>query len=258
MRRAIPILAAAAALTAGGCTTSHCDPAVVNVYWETFTDSSGRPFNCSDPGSGVASVQVFVNGQAQFLSGSGAPQPIPCVPFSNGTEGVGLVDFAPGTYTFDVQAYDLNGRLRYEDQQTLSIPGNACGQAFTVDTVPAATTGTLTMSVTFGRRASCAPDVDNFFIELVDGLGQPVPNAASVFVPCVDVAGAAPAFQIPDLDFGQTYTFRTLAGTQNDATAPPTNQRTIYQLCGAPVAFNGLTQSFTVDVPVAVAGQQCP
>ena len=257
MRRAIPFLAAAAALTASGCTTSHCDPAVVNVYWETFTDSNGRNFNCSDLGSGVAGIQVFVDGQPQFVNGAGQPQPIPCVPFSNGTEGVGLVDFAPGNYTFDVQAYDANGRLRYEDQRTLSIASNACGQTFTVDTVPAATTGTLTMSVTFNGRGSCAPDVNNFFFELVDASGQPVPNAASVFVPCVDT-GVAPAFQIPDLDFGQTYTFRTLAGTQDDPTAPPTNQRTVYQRCGAPVAFSGVAQSFTVDLPVAGAGQQCP
>jgi hypothetical protein len=258
MSRAIPFVAAAVALAASGCTTSHCDPAVVNVYWETFTDAAGHPFNCSDLGSGVGGVQVFVNGQAQFLDPSGrASQPIPCVPFSNGTEGVGLVDFAPGTYTIDVQGYDTNGQVRWEDQQTLVIPGNTCGQTYTVDTNPTAIDGDLNVAYSFTgncRTPTAASSFPTTFIwyELLDQNGQ-LASAAnrslnSQAIPC---SNGSRTFTIPALPFG-TY---TVSGVQ-EVELLTDGTFIVYRFNCVPVGpFSHLVSGDVVTVP-PLADQQ--
>jgi hypothetical protein len=252
MRRTL-LLLAAASLAGSACTTRDCPPEGVNVYWPQFTTSTGAAVSCS--AAGVAGVQVYVDGVPQFQ------QPVPCsLPALGGgfVDGTGLAEFAPGTYTIAVQGFDASGRLRYEDQRQVSV-GNACGAFTDVDTFPVATTGTLTMSVSFaGQRTCSAAGVQNFFVELIDDAGQAVPISNQGFIPCVDAAPALPAFQILDLDFGRTYTFRTLAGTFADASAGPSGQRIAYQACGAAVAFNAVTPAFQVDLPAAVPGVVCP
>jgi hypothetical protein len=252
MRRAL-LLLAAASLAGSACTTRDCPQEGVNVYWPQFTTSTGAAVSCS--AAGVTGVQVLVNDVAQFA------QLVPCsLPAQGGgfVDGTGLADFAPGTYKISVQGFDANGRLKYQDDRQVSV-GNACGAFTDVDTFPVALTGTLTMSVSFaGQRSCAAAGVQNFFVELVDDAGQAVPVSNQGFIPCVDALPALPAFQIFDLEFGRSYTFRTLAGTFADVGAGPSGQRIAYQACGATVFFNAVTPSFQIDLPAAAPGAVCP
>lgn len=212
MRRAIPSLAAAAALVASGCTSRDCFAPLLNVYWDTFTDSTGRSFNCSDAGSGVAGIQVFVDNQAQFAT------PVKCIPFpveSPGVEGVGLADFLPGTYQVEVQGLDVNGLVTYVAQTTAAVPSNTCNVQVRVDTNPVAVTGTL--DVAYSTSAACrtptrgSPFNTTFiWYQLFDQNGQLASAADSTVnaqaIPC---ASTNQAFTIPSLPFGN-YTLRGL------------------------------------------------
>lgn len=126
MKRAI-LLLATALLGVAGCTSHPCDNRDdLIVDWSAFTDASGNTFACTDPRSGVASVQVFIDDVAQF------PSPVACIPFPNQSPrpAVTLAAFTPGTYKVEVQAYDANGTLLYDDVANQTIAPTCGGTQF--------------------------------------------------------------------------------------------------------------------------------
>lgn len=252
MRRAIPFLAAAAALTATGCTSSHCDPSDVNVYWESFTDVNGRTFTCA--GSDVVGVQVFVDGQAQLLNSSGQPQPVSCIPFpgQSSAAGVTLLAFTPGTYSIEVQAYDQTGNLKYLAQTSVVVPGNACGQVLTVDTVPTQVADDLTVAYSITGGQACPANsfvwyslfdvTGNASFSAVDGQHSPQS------VPCGSVLTFPTAlFGQYQLDFIQIVT-----PTGN----PATPYAAVFQDC-TPLAFNHSGRDGTTVPPLQTATVSC-
>jgi hypothetical protein len=258
MKRAILILATALLGTTTACSSHSCaNENDLNVFWDSFTAADGTTFACTDPRSGVAGLQVFVGGVPQLLDRNGQPAPVPCVPFpaQSSAQGVTLADFAPGTYDVEVQAYDTAGNLLFDDQQSIAITRTCGGTELSAALV--ATTGSLTVATTFqGQQTCAAAGVQNFFIELVDSNGTALTGPNGQSFACIDSAGSLPSFTLTGLAFGQTYTFRTLAGTAANSSGV---QAFRYVQCGVPVTFTGVTPSIRLDLPLAQAGfAACP
>jgi hypothetical protein len=254
MNRAI-LLFVAASMTMTGCYTRPCNVSDITFYWHF--PSGSTELSCND--AGVVSVQISVDGQVQGQ--------FPCTALASDgvtpVQGVTLLSFSSRPYDFQLDGLDKDGHAVWSDAFSYTPAG--CGN-IALDRDLTALTGDLDVSATFTddvppptdpvQFTTCAgAGVENFFIELVDGSGNPVSGADGVYVPCVDSAGVLPGFVIPSLEFGSTYAFRTLAATTFDGSVPVSNQRVVYQRCGASFTFTG---AYQIDLRTSAASATCP
>jgi hypothetical protein len=214
MKRAI-LLLATALLGVAGCTSRTCtNELALNVFWPSFTDGAGNTFACTDPRSGVASIQVFIDGAAQLN-----PE-VPCVPFAGRPQGITLLDFAPGTYQVELQAYDSNGNLLYDDQAAVPVRATCGGTDFNAQMT--AVGADMTVAVNLPRAGQCATPssqsaFQNTFLwyELRDQSGNVFatssPTADPQQIPCT----SSHAIVFPSAPFGR-YTLTKIQEVEFD------------------------------------------
>jgi hypothetical protein len=250
MNRAAVLLAAAVLGSSAACTTTHCDNTTVNLYWVNFTTASGRVVRCSDPTSGVAGLQVFVDGVSQFQN------LLPCQPFNDGVEGIGLQNFTFGSHTFEVRAFDANGNQIYGDSVTSTVP-QTCNGAFQVDTHPVAVAGDFSISYSFTPNNVCASGtfvwyrlVDlttNAIVSIVDGTHNPFS------LPC----GNPNPIPFASLPFGN-YRLDFIETVQQTGN-PSAPFSAVDQVCVPQAVSHAVaSDSFQITIPAASSGALCP
>jgi hypothetical protein len=228
MKRAI-LLLATALVGVAGCTSRPCNSEFdLNVFWPRFTDAAGNTFACTDARSGVAGIQVFIDGNPQLLDNLNRPAPVACVPFPGRPQGITLLAFAPGTYQVEVQAYDANGNLLYDDQAAVPIRATCGGTDFNANMVAVA--ADMTVAVNLPGGACATPTSQSAFsstflwYELRDQSGNVFatssPTVDSQQIPCTSshaiLFSAAPfgrytltRIQEVELEFGGTFVVRS-------------------------------------------------
>jgi hypothetical protein len=149
-RRAAIALAIPLALAAGGCGAASCAPPALDVSWGTFTDAAGQPFDCAAAGALVAGIRVLVDGTPSYGLDGG------CVVSSGSTrtEAVRLSAVAAGAHEVDVQGVDADGRLRFADTRTVTVPGG-CGAVARADATPAAVADDLGLGYSIAGGLPC-------------------------------------------------------------------------------------------------------
>jgi hypothetical protein len=222
MKRATLLLATALlGVGSTGCHSSCRDQNDLNVFWNTFTDASGATFACTDPRSGVASLQVFVDGTPAILDASNRPQNVPCVPFpgQSSTQGITLQDFAPGTYNIEVQAYDASGNLLFDDQAPVTVTSRCGGTDFNAQMVAqgADMTVAFTLPTTTCHPVTGASAFPTTFIwyELRDQTGAVFATASPTSDPQQIPCTSSNAIAFPAAPF-QRYTLERIQEVEFD------------------------------------------
>lgn len=148
MRTRLLLLAVLAAATSGCVIHEHDHvnpqplPGNVNLVW-TFGDGQ----TCASLGGFIDHIEVTIPGESLASNGI-----YPCQ--INGTQGIQLQDFAPGTYSFTVNAIGTGNYVAYSATGSFTVNGDV-----TVSTVlqrVSAAPGNLLVYWTFPNGMSCA------------------------------------------------------------------------------------------------------
>jgi hypothetical protein len=172
------------------------------------------------------------------LAGSNlGPGQYPCV--TNGTDGVVLTNFVPDTYSYTINAVDVNGFLLYTGAGTVTVNGPQVVQV----SLTAVPTSTLTLNWTFAGQNCAQANVTGVKITLND--------QAPIMVPCTSATpGVGDGVALNDLALNTTYQMR-LDSIDN---VGPTDGLTHFALISSAIVTTTSGQKSTVDLLWAATG----
>ncbi len=163
------------------CCTAPSRPGDVTFLW-TFDG-----LRC-DEAREVYGVNITIPGEALHNNGRYACS-------TNNADGITLHDFAPGSYSFQIEAVDFNNHVVYEGSGTFFIDGDATVQ---VDLVPlGAATSYAYLNWTFPGNRSCA-EAGVTSVDII------LDDAAPANFPCFE-GQRTPGLKTPSLDPGEHF-----------------------------------------------------